>query len=142
MLPGAGRPTAAPLPAARFLALCERWAPGHTVSPGWTTGLAGPREDLRYTRNQVLEMAAALVEAGITGETTFPVRAAFVPASSAELRTLMGYNRQSTLTIWSSPGDPVSASGVADFIRGVGVDRVYLDVPADLDKEIQDRLHP
>lgn len=71
---------------------------------------------------------------------TFPVRAGIAAQSKFTLQNLMEeFNETNavTLTIWSSEGDAVNVEQLRDLILSVGVDKVYVDVP----KDLEDQLH-
>ena len=143
ILPGPGKPTATPLPHAKFLELAREWAPGRTLSLGFTTGMNSPPSELKYSMSQVAEMHKAIRDAGIIAgtEVTFAIRAAFVDASKEELTELLKMEGiLATLTIWGGKTDVVDGVKVAEFIKTIGTGKVYLDVPKDLYKVIEDNL--
>lgn len=71
---------------------------------------------------------------------TFPVRAGIAANSLNQLQTLVAAvneTNDSSLTIWSSAGDFVDVPKLRQLIFSFGLDRVYLDVPADLADQLE-----
>lgn len=82
-------------------------------------------------------MVAVLAANDITQDVTFPVRAGIAAESRSQMIKLIASVAKSTLTIWSSAGDAVNVPNLRNVIREVGVDKVYVDVPA----ELRNKLH-
>lgn len=71
---------------------------------------------------------------------TFPVRAGIATNSIEQLHDLicrMNKSHKATLTIWSSPGDYVNIDKLEELIACIGCDSVYLDLPAELFKQLK-----
>lgn len=82
-------------------------------------------------------MTDALNKNSVMGAVTFPVRAGIAAQSFDPLTILMETSLpETTLTIWSSPGDPVDIPKLAKLINKVGRERVFIDVPQDLYEKI------
>lgn len=68
---------------------------------------------------------------------TFPVRAGIAAESLENMKLLLSNVSGSTLTIWSSEGDKVNVTNLRKLISSVGLNRVYVDVPEDLQKQLR-----
>lgn len=62
---------------------------------------------------------------------TYPVRAGLAAADVQLFKDLLKDTsaHESTLTVWSSPDDTVDVAALSKFIKDVGVENVYVDVP-------------
>ena len=87
-----------------------------------------------YTQEQIESMIKVVTEAKTTQPITYPVRAALATDSITVFSNLLKSRSENkpTLTIWSSEGDTVDAVALSKLIKDIGVDKVYVDVPADL----------
>jgi hypothetical protein len=65
---------------------------------------------------------------------TYPVRACYAANDVDVLKTLLSSTKANnpTLTVWSSEGDKVDAAKLSHLIKTIGVNKVYVDVPAEL----------
>ena len=99
-----------------------RYGPKYNVSKG------------SYTQEQIESMIKVVTEAKTTQPITYPVRAALATDSITVFSNLLKSRSENkpTLTIWSSEGDTVDAVALSKLIKDIGVDKVYVDVPADL----------
>lgn len=124
----------------RFLIECSE-LPNSTLSIGWTTQW-GPNYTVgSYTSEQIDKMLRVIKLNGVNGThpITFPVRAGIAAQSIKNLQKLVAaINEKSnpTLTIWSSPNDTVNIDKLRQLILAFGVDRVYIDVPEDILKQL------
>lgn len=124
-----------------FLQGCKRF-PKTVISSGWTTRWGKNFTDGRYTIKQIFQMVEAIENNKLneTGqEITFPVRAGIAANSGAELKSLFRAINESntvTFTIWSSKDDFVDADKLNSFICEFGVDKIYVDVPEDLEERL------
>ena len=115
------------------------------LSIGWITKISpgdGNDEVPPYLDKHVRTMAELIRSSSISGPVTFPVRAAMAIKSTETLKWLLEESEpwRSTLTVWSSKGDPVSGAALAAFIEAVGRERVFVDVPKDLDRDMRDNF--
>ncbi len=141
---GPGTTDEAPVDPARFLSLCGRHQPGRILSLGWTTAMDSTTTSVppnSYQDEHVRPMAdlvASVKEANVT----FPVRAAMaVVGSRRPLEWLLSAKPFSTLTVWSAKEDDVSGKELARFVEAVGRDRVYVDVPEQLDMDMRNNFN-
>lgn len=71
---------------------------------------------------------------------TYPVRAGLAANNITVIKYLMeksaNISNDVTLTVWSSEGDAVNAKQLSTLIKDIGVDKVYVDVPKDLMKNL------
>lgn len=84
-------------------------------------------------------MTDTLAENKIKQSVTYPVRAGLAANDIETVKALLNNtvsNNTVTLTIWSSEGDDVDAAQLSKLIKDVGVEKVYLDVPEKLKKEL------
>ncbi len=108
----------------------------------------------------MLELLLANGLLGGANNITFPVRAAlavnsldtlkrycyreknsFCLASMVFLNSLLSSAGDgATLTVWSSSGDPVNGEELARFVESVGRDRVFVDVPGNLDRDMRKHM--
>lgn len=74
----------------------------------------------------------------ITQPITYPVRAGLAANDIEVMKSLIEKSSQKdvSLTIWSSEGDKVDAQKLSTLIKEIGVEKVYVDVPADLMKQL------
>lgn len=83
-------------------------------------------------------MTTALTENEIKQSVTYPVRAGIAANDIEIVKKLLNntVSTNATLTIWSSEGDFVKVEQLTKLIKDVGVDKVYLDVPESLQKQL------
>lgn len=130
-----------PVNADEFLSKCKI-LPNATLSIGWTTKWGPTYETGEYTDKHINDMIEAIERNQINETThniTFPVRAGIAAKSGQTLKKLMDHvskTNTATLTVWSSPSDAVNVTELRDVIKSFGVERVYVDVPDDLYKEL------
>ena len=60
--------------------------------------------------------------------------------SEPAMRRLLDEINPSTITIWSGAGDVVDAQRMAEAMKAVGLQNVFLDVPEELENEIRKYL--
>lgn len=129
-----------------FLNEC-RELPNSTLSIGWTTQWGSNYTVGSYTSGQIDEMLRVIDVTGVNGThpITFPVRAGIAAQSIENLQNLVtAVNKKSnpTLTIWSSPSDTVNIDKLRQLIFTFGMDKVYIDVPEDILKQLDlDHAH-
>lgn len=66
---------------------------------------------------------------------TFPVRASMAINSKDQLKDLLAKaekTHKSTLSVWTSDADKVDAKQLEEFIKEIGLSKVYVDVPESL----------
>lgn len=134
--------TKTPVNPEKFFDSCKNY-PKATLSIGWTTQWGPDYRQGNYTADQVEEMKRAIrfnnVDAS-SSPITFPVRAGIAAQSKSQLVNLMttfNATNEVTLTIWSSEGDYVNVTDLRDLIFSVGLNKVYVDVPDDLSKQLR-----
>lgn len=83
-------------------------------------------------------MTDAVTEYQVRQSITYPVRAGLAANDIETVKKLLNNTMSDdvTLTIWSSEGDLVNVTQLTKLIKDVGVDKVYLDVPDDLKKQL------
>lgn len=138
ILQGPTNPISVPLDAREFLRLCCSLFPNSVLSVGWTTFLDPNVPEPAYTSAMVDEMIEALENSGVSSSrqaVTFPVRACIAKNSVEHLKELLSAVPGSTLTVWSSPGDPVTTQEMMDFRRSFDTHSVYYDLPSPLREE-------
>lgn len=136
ILAGPVNATTTPVDAAQFLKLAMNF-PNATLSIGWTTNYGANFSSSSYTDAQIKEMLETIQKNRVTQAVTFPVRAGIAAESLENMKLLLANVSDSTLTIWSSEGDKVNVTNLRELIRTVGLDKVYVDVPEDLQKQLR-----
>ncbi|XP_057336649.1 protein FAM151B isoform X2 [Microplitis mediator] len=129
---------ATPVDAKQFIEKANKAFPESTLSVGWTTryGLLPLISSGNYTEAQIDEMIKTL--SNVSQPVTFPIRAGLA-VNDIELWSKLLNNtadKNSTLSIWSGIGDSVDIDGLIKLIQGIGYDKVYVDVPEDIRKQI------
>nr|XP_034187429.1 protein FAM151B isoform X1 [Osmia lignaria] len=133
--------TTVPVDAKSFLSVAKTIG-NCTLSIGWTTryGEKDKITDGWYTEEQVQKMIDVLKEQNPTQPITYPVRAGPAANNITVIKYLMeksaNISNDVTLTVWSSEGDAVNAKQLSTLIKDIGVDKVYVDVPEDLMKNL------
>ncbi|KAG4072692.1 hypothetical protein HA402_001804 [Bradysia odoriphaga] len=141
ILPGPVNSTGTPVDADRFLAGCKSLT-SSVLSIGWTTRWGNDFTEGAYNDTQIDGMIDAIKANQIIGSNhsiTFPVRAGIAAQSQQNLHRLVdAVNEKNnvTLTIWSSAGDSVNVDLLRKLIFSFGVDKVYVDVPEELLKQL------
>ncbi|XP_011144690.1 protein FAM151B isoform X2 [Harpegnathos saltator] len=137
---GSVNATAIPVNAKDFLEGAVETIPECTLSVGWTTryGKEYNITEGRYTPEQIKMMTDVLAEKQIKQSVTYPVRAGLAANDIETVKVLLKNTTSdnATLTIWSSEGDSVNVAQLSKLIQDVGIDKVYVDVPEDLKKQL------
>jgi hypothetical protein len=118
---------------------CSKKLPNATLSTGWTTRWGSNFTDGNYTDNQIDEMIKGIKDNQIQNDITFPVRGGIAALSLNQLDRLFNSLNDTnpiTFTIWSSANDYVDVEKLRKLIFHFGLDKVYVDVP----KELEDKL--
>ena len=140
ILSGPVNSTDTPVDAVSFLSAAKAY-PNYTLSIGWTTryGVKPNVTEGSYTKEQVQAMIDTVKGQNITQPITYPVRAGLAANDIEVMKSLIQKSSQKdvSLTIWSSEGDKVDAQKLSTLIKEIGVKKVYVDVPADLMKQLQ-----
>lgn len=142
ILEGPVNSTVKPVDANKFLTIAKELS-NATLSIGWTTKWGAEYKTGMYSEAHVDAMIKVIGENKINATShpiTFPVRAGIAAHSKVTLRRLfdsVNKTNHVTFTIWSSQGDNVDIKHLQEFILSFGVDRVYVDVP----KEVQEKLN-
>uniref|UniRef100_A0A1A9WDN6 Menorin-like domain-containing protein n=1 Tax=Glossina brevipalpis TaxID=37001 RepID=A0A1A9WDN6_9MUSC len=137
--PGKGVRTQ-PVDPKRFLAGCIQFKEA-VLSIGWTTD-DDPTDEGSYTADDIKAMLTVIKENKINESghiITFPLRAAFAARSKDVLHDLIraaDITNNCTITIWSAPSDRVDTEKLKQLILSFGSQRVYLDVPIDLQNQL------
>lgn len=127
---------AEPVNATEFIKTAKELKKKFTWSVGWTTKwTADGVTSGKYTDKDVETMIGTLGEQP-DQSITFPVRAGLVATSHDEMTKLLAKYKGSTLTVWSSSEDEVNAPELQKFIKKIGIERVYLDVPKILSNKL------
>jgi len=130
--PSADNQTATPVNVTEFLTVAKSFQ-NAILSLGWTTN----NKSKVYTDDNVKAMLDALRANNITQNVTFAVRACAAAESKPQMVNLIKGHNSSTLTIWqSSSTDKVNIKKAKDLIATIGRNKIYLDVPADLKKQL------
>ncbi|XP_022911142.1 protein FAM151A isoform X1 [Onthophagus taurus] len=133
ILAGPKEATAIPVDPIRFFKATKSFK-NSTLSVGWTTNY-GPSITTAYTKEHVTTMLSTIKNNNVTQRITYPVRAGIAASSVDQLSDLVSQG-DSTLTIWSSEGDPVNVQNLRSLIKKVGVKKTFIDVPASLEKDL------
>ncbi|XP_014468258.1 PREDICTED: protein FAM151B isoform X2 [Dinoponera quadriceps] len=141
IIPGPVNATTTPVNANDFLKGVMETIPECILSVGWTTryGKKDGVTEGRYLPSQIKMMTDALTDNQVKQSVTYPVRAGLAANDIEVMKKLLNGTTTSsnaTLTIWSSEGDFVDVAQLKKLMADVGVDKIYLDVPEDLRKQI------
>lgn len=120
-----------PVDSDRFLKGAKKFA-NSVLSIGWTTNYGKKFDKTSYTEDEVKEMLDIISKNQIKQNITYPVRAGIAAESINVMKHLIENTNNSTLTIWSSDGDPVDIDNLKKLITEIGLNKVYIDVPDDL----------
>ncbi|CAN9512751.1 unnamed protein product [Ophioblennius macclurei] len=129
ILPGpSGQAT--PLDAEAFLgAVCS--LPAHTVlSLGWTTGWTAGADNPGYSWDMVRVMEQTCRE--LSHPVTFPVRAALLASSFAQLCWLLQQSDRFSLTVWTGTQDQVTVQDLLPYRKRFHSSRIFYDLPESL----------
>lgn len=121
-----------------FLQGCKNFS-NAVLSIGWTTRWGKDFKEGKYEQTHVDSMTSVIRNNSVEQEITFPIRAGIAANSKLELQNLyldLNKTNNVTMTVWSSAGDYVDVGKLKDLILTFGVDKIYLDVP----KELEDQL--
>ncbi|XP_011314747.1 protein FAM151B [Fopius arisanus] len=133
ILPGPFSGDDKPVDADQFLQGAKQNFPECILSVGWKTqyGVMSERYNGSYTKEQIQNMLETLAKNKINQTVTYPVRAALAASDITIMTELIKNtkNYRSTLTVWSAVGDFVDRKNLSTFIKTVGVDKTYVDVP-------------
>jgi hypothetical protein len=130
-----------PVDAKRFFETATK-LPQTLLSIGWTTRLEEPAQNVttgKYTAEQINQMVKAIQDNKVANQSvTYPVRALYAANDDDTLKSLLDQTKANnpTLTIWSSEGDKVDASKLSKFIKNIGLDKVFVDVPLALRQQL------
>ncbi|XP_060530348.1 protein FAM151B [Cylas formicarius] len=130
ILPGPIDASTLPVDADQFLENIARF-PNATLSIGWTT-MYGATMTGSYDTEQIDAMLDVIERHKISQAITFPVRAGLAAESRDLMKKLLGAVDGSTLTIWSSHGDNVDVEDLRKLVAMAGINKTYIDVPAEL----------
>lgn len=127
--------------ATEFLQEAGKVIPDSILSVGWTTkyGKEYNISEGRYSMKQLKKMIEIVTENHINLPVTYPVRAALVTNDIDGMKALLKNTTSTggaTLTIWSSKDDNVDVAKLSKLIKELGTDKIYLDVPEDLRKQL------
>lgn len=133
----ANNDTMMPVNPKRFFAGAAK-LPQALLSIGWTTRLEPNNQGGSYTAEHINDMVKQLTESKTNQSVTYPVRACYAANDVNVLNTLLTNTKANnpTLTIWSSDEDKVDAEKLSHLIKTIGVDKVYVDVPSSLWKQL------
>ncbi|RWS13144.1 DUF2181 domain containing protein-like protein [Dinothrombium tinctorium] len=132
ILQGCNKPSSPPVDAWTFLMLCRTRFPKAILSIGWTTEMNDISLKTGYTREMIDQMASLVKEYSLLQPVTFPVNASLLKVSIAELQRLLFQVPNSSLSVWSHPGDPVSIDDLMVYRKAFGVNQVFYDMPEDI----------
>ncbi|XP_029159327.1 protein FAM151B isoform X2 [Nylanderia fulva] len=143
IIPGPVNATNITVNAEEFLKGANKTLPESILSVGWTTRY-GKEFNLtkgQYNETHIQKMIKALKENHVSQSVTYPVRAGLVVNNVDIIKKLLREApktiKSATLTIWSADNDEVDAAKLSKFIKEVGVEKVYVDVPEDLHKKLK-----
>lgn len=140
VLPGPGNPLAVPLDSRKFVETCKAAFPDGILSLGWTTYVDSSVINPTYDADMIAEMKKLIAESKTTQPVTFPVRACVAKNSLHQLQSLLRFVPGSTLTVWSSPGDPVTSRELLKFRSHFNLKSLYFDLPSPLKEEFLEGL--
>ncbi|KAL7021987.1 hypothetical protein ACKWTF_012099 [Chironomus riparius] len=119
--------------------------PNVTLSTGWTTRWGINYTEGIYTHEQVNVMIDGIKKHQKNNAITFPVRAGIAAQSIETLNHLyqsLNATNLVTFTIWSSENDNVNVENLRKMIFHFGLDKVYVDVPANLSSQLRLDVDP
>ncbi|XP_065086271.1 protein FAM151B isoform X2 [Ochlerotatus camptorhynchus] len=131
-----------PVDPKRFFDAVKQLGPA-VLSIGWTTKWSESSTDGQYTRAHVSQMINVIKDNRIDeagNVITFPVRAGITAHSLESLVYLYCSVKETnpvTFTIWSSANDAVNVENLRKFIFTIGLDKVYVDVPDELNEQLR-----
>ncbi|XP_053313813.1 protein FAM151B [Spea bombifrons] len=125
ILPGPGG-KAKPVDAEEFLHTVTTFFPDVTLSLGWTTGWNHNENNEGYSWEMVKEMEG--ICRPLSQPVTFPVRAALVRQSWAQLQWLLQTSDRYSLTVWAGKDDVYPVEDLLHVRDHSGKSRVYYDL--------------
>ncbi|XP_055597892.1 protein FAM151B-like [Uranotaenia lowii] len=141
IIPGPVDSEVIPVDPSRFF-LAVKALKSVVLSIGWTTKWGQDYQIGQYSNKNVQQMIDVLLanEIDRAGTTlTFPIRAGIAAYSFDQLSALhqeLDPTNNVTFTIWSSAEDAVDVKKLRELMFGIGLDKIYLDVPENLKKEL------
>lgn len=127
-----------PVDADVFLQGCKKFT-NAVLSIGWTTRWGKDFKEGSYEQVHVDTMTSAIRNNSVENKITFPIRAGIAANSQLELQNLyldLNKTNNVTMTVWSSQDDYVDVDKLRELILTFGLDKVYLDVPKDLEERL------
>ncbi|CAH1099567.1 unnamed protein product [Psylliodes chrysocephalus] len=132
ILKGPGNLTEDPLDSTKFLTNAQSF-PDIVLSLGWvTTNISG---GYGYENDDIKAMKKAIGDNHIKNTLNFHVRASLAANSNPQFKSLL--QETDTLTIFSGSDDTVDVKKLKATILDIGVDKVFLDVPNDLEEKLR-----
>ncbi|XP_069483647.1 protein FAM151B isoform X2 [Ambystoma mexicanum] len=125
ILPGPGGSPKA-VDAECFLSTVVSTFPDATLSLGWTTGWHPQKNNDGYSWEMVQSMES--ICRALCQPVTFPVRAALVHQSWAQLLWLLQESDRYSLTVWTGKDDEYPTDDLLFIREKLNADRVYYDV--------------
>ncbi|KAJ8262964.1 hypothetical protein COCON_G00154210 [Conger conger] len=125
ILPGPGG-KATPLAPQDFLEAVGPGHPGDVLSLGWTTGWTPNTDNPGYSWEMVQQMEGVCRD--LKQPVTFPVRAALLPQSYAQLLWLLQQSDRYSLTVWTGLSDEVAMEDLLPYRKNIDKSRVYYDL--------------
>jgi len=124
--------SSSPVDPDQFLTLYQKHLPLATLSLGWTT-TAAPGQ---YSSGEFKDLEDLLAKHNHTTPITLPLRASLAAQSRPDIVNYLARSAGTSLTIWSGASDSVDVDKLVMMIGEVGKERVYLDVPQDLEDKM------
>lgn len=128
VLPGPGD-LDSPLDPHKFLSALGPLPEDTVLSLGWTTGWTEGAENPGYSWEMVREMEQ--ICGSLKNPVMFPVRAALMGQSAAQLLWLVEQSHRYSLTVWTGQSDVFKLEDLLQFRKQLQPSRVYYDLPDD-----------
>jgi len=141
VLSGPNNPSVTPIDAWTFLMLCRTRFPKAIISIGWTTHVDEISTKIGYTRDMIDQMASLVKEYSLLQPVTFPVNGSLLRVSIGEVQRLLFQVPNSSLTVWSHRGDPLSVDDLIIFRKAFGLNQIMYDVPEELICPFRDQVY-
>uniref|UniRef100_H3CG22 Family with sequence similarity 151 member B n=1 Tax=Tetraodon nigroviridis TaxID=99883 RepID=H3CG22_TETNG len=129
VLPGPGG-QAEPLDPQAFLSAVRGMPPHMVLSLGWTTGWTAGTSNPGYSWDMVHRMEDLCRP--LQHAVSFPVRAALLAQSFAQLDWLLQQSERYTLTVWTGQRDQLSPQDLLAYQQVLDRSRIYYDLPPSL----------
>ncbi|XP_015244376.1 PREDICTED: protein FAM151B-like [Cyprinodon variegatus] len=126
--------TARPVDSQAFLSIVTALPVQTVLSLGWTTGWAAGGQNPGYSWDMVRLMEEKCGR--LHHPVTFPVRAALLPQSFAQLSWLLQQSERYSLTVWTGRQDEVPLQDLKLYRKQLDGSRMYLDLPDSLKAEL------